>query len=110
MSLTVADMDVRPEKASCTTSWPYNPFVRISVEREKTNTEARLLKETECDVIIEPQYIITKRGFLRGGSVTVTGYPAKYTNFHKMTPEESVIFRNIGDQPKKEKKKRWLFF
>lgn len=111
VSFTVADMVVQPQKVSRTTTWSYNPFDRTTVSTRKTNTEAQLLQENECDVLVEPQYIVNKFGFLRGGSVTVTGYPAKYTNFHKMTPEEAEIIKKAGGMEKKKKaKKRWILF
>lgn len=109
-TFTVADMDVQPTKITATTNWNYNPFKRVNVETVKNNTTAKMLQETGADVLVEPQYIIERRGFLRGGSVTVFGFPAKYSNFHKMTPEEAKIISDLEKlQPKKEKK-RFLFF
>lgn len=93
-SFTVADAEVSKQKVSKTSSWSFNPFVRVDIETVKTNTTAKLLQEVGADVLIEPQYIIEKRGFMRGGSVTVIGFPAKYTDFHKMTPEEAEIVKN----------------
>lgn len=111
VSFTVADVDVRPEKVSATQSWGFNPFKRIDVGLVKTNTTARLVNENNADVLVEPQYIVEHRGFLRGGSVTVTGYPATYSNFHKMTPEEAKIFNEVKSASKgPEKHKKFFFF
>ncbi|MDE7159245.1 MAG: hypothetical protein K2O24_00150 [Muribaculaceae bacterium] len=111
VSFTVADLAVQPQKVSRTTTWSYDPFNRTSDDVRKSNTEAELLKEVECDVLLEPQYIIKKDGFLRGGSITVTGYPAKYTDFHKMTPEEAELVKKASCGDKKTKKrKKWLIF
>lgn len=107
-TFTVADMDVSTTKVSKTTSWAFNPFKRVSMDEVKENTEAALVNENNADVLIEPQYIVKRRGFLRGGSVTVIGFPAKYNNFHKMTPEEAEIVKSIK-KPEKDQKKR-LFF
>lgn len=108
-SFTVADLKVTPYKVSKTTKWNYNPFKSVSVAIIKGNTEALLLDESQADVLLEPQYIVEKRGFLRGGSVTVIGYPAKFENFHKMTSEEATIIRDAS-KPEKKAKKRWFFF
>lgn len=108
-TFTVADLKVSPKKATKTTSWSYNPFKRVSVSTIKDNTEAALVNENNADILLEPQYIIEKRGFMRGGSVTVIGFPAKFENFHKMTPEEAAIVKNL-QKPEKQPKKRWFFF
>lgn len=111
VSFTVADVKVSPEKISQTTSWSFNPFKRVSVETVKDNTTARMLQDAKADVLVEPEYIIEQRGFLRGGSVTVIGFPASYSNFHKMTPEEAELFRALNTKSKKkEHKKRFFLF
>ncbi len=111
-TFTVADLKVSPNKATKTTSWSYNPFKRVSVATIKDNTEAALVNENNADILLEPQYIIEKRGFMRGGSVTVIGFPAKFENFHKMTQEEAEIVKNINgsSKPDCKPKKRWIFF
>ncbi|MCM1520828.1 MAG: hypothetical protein NC098_08590 [Lachnoclostridium sp.] len=110
-TFTVADLDVKKQKITSTTSWSYNPFKRVSVDDVKANTTARMLKDAGADVLLEPEYIVEKRGFLRGGSVTVTGFPANYKNFHKITPEEAEILKNINAKSSKDKKhKKFLFF
>lgn len=110
-TFTVADLDVKEQKITSTTSWNFDPFKRVSVEDVKANTTARMLQEAGADVLLEPEYIIEKRGFLRGGSVTVIGFPANYKNFHQMTPEEAEIIKNINSKPSKEKShKKFLFF
>lgn len=108
-NFTVADMDVQPVKVSKTFSWSYNPFKKVSIGVVKDNTTAQLLKETDADVLVEPQYIVEKRGFMRGGSVTVIGFPAKYSNFHKMTESEAQIVK-AAQRPPQETHKRWFFF
>ncbi len=111
VSFTVADLDVYPTKIFRTTSWSYNPFKSVSVETIKTNTQAQMLEEAGADILVEPEYIVKKGGFLRGGSVTVIGFPAKFNNFHTMTPQEAEVFK-AAKNLKKEKKsgKKFLFF
>lgn len=108
VNFTVADVNTNGIKVSKTTKWNYNPFRPVSVTTEIKNTEAKLLEESGCDILLEPQYIIEKRGFMRGGSVTVIGIPAKYSNFHKMTPEEAAIvsIMNEGSCKKNAKVKK----
>lgn len=112
VNFTVADVKTNGQKVSKTTSWNFNPFKRVSVSTEIKNTEAKMLMETGNDILLEPQYIVEKRGFLRGGSVTVIGIPAKYVNFHKMTPEEATIISkmNVDDKKCNVKKKKWFLF
>ena len=112
-SFSVADVNVQPEKVSATTSWSFNPFKRVDVELIKLNTTAKLIQDAEADILVEPQYIVYKGGFMRGGYVTVYGFPATYSNFHNMTPEEAEIVKaiNSADCNKKPKpRKRFFFF
>lgn len=110
VTFTVANLDVNPKKVEKTYSWSYNPFIRVSVSNVKENVTAELVKESNADVLLEPQYIVHKGGLFRGGSVTVIGIPASYKNFHEMTVEEAAIVRDAFSNNKKETKKRWFFF
>lgn len=109
-SFTVADVEVSPQKVIKTYSWSFNPFKKTSINTIKSNVTAELLNNANADVLVEPQYIIEERGLFRGGSVTVIGFPATYKNFHKMTPEESVIFNNVMSVHKKQSQKKFFFF
>lgn len=83
----------------------------ISIETIKTNLTAQMLQENNADVLVEPQYIVEKRGWLRGGSVTVIGFPAKYKNFHPMTEAEAAVARGIIHEKKQKKNKnKFIFF
>ncbi len=88
-SVTVADLDVKNEKVTKSAEWKWNLLKPFSVEEGKKNVMADLLHEQNADVLVEPEFTITRRGFMRGGTVTVTGFPATYTGFHPMTPEEA---------------------
>lgn len=115
VSFTVADLEVAPQKVSKSTSWNYKLFKSPSIEEIKTNTEAWLLDEVGADVLVEPEYIIERRGCMRGGTVTVTGYPAKFMNFHTPTPQEVQMVvgagANNGKTVKgKKHKRKYLIF
>lgn len=88
-NVTVADLDVAEQKVSKTVNWKWTPLSTVSVSAQKENAAAELCNETGADVVIEPQYVVNRRGLFRGGSVTVTGYPAKYRNFRPMTAEDA---------------------
>ena len=90
-NLTVADMDVSKQRVQHTVEWKWTPFKSVSLSNEKTNATAELLQQSNADVLVEPQYLVKKRGIFRGGSVTVSGYPATYKNFHPMTEAEANI-------------------
>lgn len=90
-NVTVADMDVSKQKQSATTEWSWSPFNTFSLSTVKENAEAKLLEQTGGDVLVEPQFEVHRRGLFRGGSVTVTGYPATYSNFRPMTASEADV-------------------
>ena len=92
-SLTIADLDVQPQKVTATTSWSWNPFRKISSIKDAAVAEA--LRETGADVLVEPVYEVKKGGWFRGGSVTVTGSPAKYVNFRPMTLADAVVVKTL---------------
>ncbi len=94
-NLTVADMDVSKEKVSKTAEWKWNPLSTVSLKEQKKTAEAELLKEADADVLVEPQYEVKRAGLFRGGSVTVSGYPAKYKNFRPMTKADAEIVATL---------------
>lgn len=88
-NLTVADMNVAAKKDSVTVDWKWNPLSTVSLGAQKESATHTLLDKNEADVLVEPEYIVKRRGLFRGGSVTVTGYPATYSNFRAMTDEDA---------------------
>lgn len=92
-SLTIADLDVQPQKVTATTRWSWNPFRKLSSIKDAAVAEA--LKEAGADVLVEPVYQVTKGGLFRGGSVTVTGSPANYVNYRPMTMADAVIIKTL---------------
>ncbi|MCM1309982.1 MAG: lipoprotein [Bacteroides sp.] len=87
-SLAVADLDVQP-KAETTVEFKWSPLSTVSLSEQKKTAMATLLNESGADILVEPNYEIKRRGLFRGGSVTVSGYPASYTNFRKMTSDDA---------------------
>lgn len=88
-NLTVADMSVVAKKDSMTVDWKWNPLSTVSLSAQKETATHNLLSKSDADVLVEPEYIVNRRGIFRGGSVTVIGYPATYTNFRTMTKEDA---------------------
>ncbi len=89
-SLTAASVRVDKKRAEKGTNWEWNPFARVSTETRKNNIVAELLREVNADVLVDPQFIITKHGLFSGGKITVSGYPGHYENFHTMTFDEAT--------------------
>ena len=114
VSFTVADLDVAPQKVSKSVNWDYKLFCRPNLSELKQNAEAALLDEVGGDVLVEPEYIIERRGCMRGGTVTVVGYPAKFQNFHTPSPAEAAMMNGAnavqGKHVKVKKNKRFLVF
>lgn len=99
-NLTVADMNVSAKKDSVTVNWKWNPLSTVSLKAQKESAVHALIGKNDADVIIEPEYIVTRRGIFRGGSVTVLGYPASYTNFRTMSKEDAEKIATInGNSP-----------
>ncbi len=83
-SVTVADLDVYPERVTYTMT-PTKDIVRGGEENVKRAAEAAVLqKYGNADVIVDAQYIIKKVNSSIT-SITVTGHPAHYKNFHSVS-------------------------
>ncbi len=93
LSATVADLDVAKERITYTIA-PSKEIQRCGEANVKRAVEAEALdayaKKTgkTADLLLEPEYIISRtRKFFRGTkvtSITVTGRPASYKNFHSL--------------------------
>lgn len=102
-NLTVADMKVSDSKVSKTIQWDWVGMAG-SDKAKKDQVTSEALKDANADLLVEPQYIVNKRGLFRGGSVTVTGYPATYSNFRPLTQADADIIatlngKNLAGQP-----------
>ena len=80
------------EQATATVEWGWNPFKRMSLEARKGNLVANLLKAKGADVLLEEQFVFESDGF-GGGTLTVTGYPAKFNGFRKATQSDLEALR-----------------
>lgn len=86
-SATVADLKVSPERVTYTIK-PSKALQRGGLANVKKAVESEALTQNgNADVLVEPEYIIAqKRGLFKRSitSITITGRPAKYTNFHSL--------------------------
>ena len=85
-SWTTADLQVSPEKVRITVSAP-SEDIAMSAEVLKENAIGELLEKHNADVLVNPLY---KFDYVDGRlvSLTVSGYPAKHTNFRNISFEE----------------------
>ncbi|MBC6491528.1 hypothetical protein BC349_10815 [Flavihumibacter stibioxidans] len=83
----VADLDVRETKVSGTKAGT----ISTSLDLMKMEAIAAALKSGNADVLIEPAYQIDTEG--SRVTVTVTGWPANYKNFRKMTAADTTLIR-----------------
>jgi hypothetical protein len=86
---TIAELDIANKKITKTVTWNYMPFGldRTQLSDRKENLVASVVKENDGDVLVEPQWEYTKTSFGER-TLTVTGFVAKYKNFHKATPQD----------------------
>ena len=95
LAVAGADIAIETHRVSKSTSWAFNFISPQDLEQRKTNLLNTLSREVGADVIIDPQFTYSKR-LLGGGKLTVSGYPARYTNFRTLSQPEidSLIFNN----------------
>ena len=88
LSATVADLEVSKERITYTMV-PSKAILRGGEANVKQAAEQEaLLKYGNADVLVDAEYTISKTSFLIFGSkissITVTGRPATYKNFHSL--------------------------
>lgn len=87
LSSTVADLDVSNDRVEATLDVT-KEIRRGGLSNIYQTVEAKALKGTKADLLVEPEYTTQKKWTLLGGTkikrVTVTGRPAKFTNFHSL--------------------------
>lgn len=85
-SATQADLVVSPNRVSLDLR-PTKAERRGGLKNVKNHAVAKLLQQNgNADVLVAPEYEVSTRRGLFGKkitSVSVSGYPAKYTNFKK---------------------------
>lgn len=81
----VADLNIK-NKIEATKTWNFKPFHigEPKLNTLKGNFIAEILKENNADVLLEPQFLFSKTSYGER-RLTVTGYPATYSNFRKAT-------------------------
>ena len=87
-SPTVADLEVL-DKVELRKEWNFRPFHigEPKMAMVKGNLISESLQKLDADVLLEPQVNFSRTSY--GARVLViTGYPAKYKNFHKATDKE----------------------
>lgn len=88
---TTADLKVDENRVSMTVEAPKDKKLFISEEQLKENAIGAILEKYSADVLINPLYKTDyKDGVIE--SVTVSGYPAKHTNFRNITFEEQTKY------------------
>lgn len=86
-SVAVADLDVA-DKRIVYTMTPSKDICRGGIRNVKQAAESEALsKNGNADVLLDPEYVVTKKRTLFGSkitSITVTGRPAYYKNFRTL--------------------------
>lgn len=99
-SATVADLKVSDKRVDYTMSPVPKDILRGGENNVKKAAEYEALKRNgEGDILVEPEYIVSKKRTLFGSkisSITVTGRPATYMNFRSLndTVWSNPVFRN----------------
>lgn len=101
---TVADVNVSDNRISYTYIPSKADAKRLSKTQLLNNAIYMALKNNgNADVLLQINYYITKRNVVfvrRINSITVSGYPAKYTNFRKPTKEDYENFERLPQNAK----------
>lgn len=101
---TVVDLKPATDQRITHTMRPSDDICRGGENNVKRAVEAEALeKYGNADVLLEPQYVISKRqGLLRSRitSITVSGRPAYYTNFRTLNDTVwcNPVFRGVSPQ------------
>lgn len=88
LSATVAELEVSPERVTYTMT-PSKEIRRGGLANVKQAAEQEVLaKYGNADVLVDAEYVISQTSYLIFGkkveSITVTGRPARYKNFHSL--------------------------
>lgn len=87
LAVSGAELIISENSVSKTIVWVTGFINRIDLEQRKINLVNDLCREVGADVLVDPQFTLSKR-ILGGGKLTVRGYPAKYKNFKPLSDEE----------------------
>jgi len=83
----LVDMDVKEEKVSAT----INARGKKVSDDLKNQVLAEAIKKSNADVLVEPRFETDIKG--RKMTVTVTGFPATYKNFHTIKQDEVELLK-----------------
>lgn len=97
----VAEGDVKA-KVTETVTWDWNPFKHDKFNLKKGNLVAETLQKYDADVLLEPQFIVTKQSFGKR-SITVSGFPVKYNSFRQATASDLKAIEAVNTYNKTEK-------
>lgn len=84
----VAELEVKIERVTAATQARANS----SIETLKSEAVNQAMKKTGADILVEPKFESETIGGRR--TVTVTGYPAFYTNFRPMQPGDEFLLNS----------------
>lgn len=91
LSSTVADLEVYPERISYTLANPDKKLQRAGLSNVKMAAIQEALKDPKAkgaDILVDAEFVVEQTNYFIFGkdieSVTVTGRPAKYKNFHSL--------------------------
>ena len=112
-SATIADLEVDDQRITHTMS-PSKEIQRGGLNNIKQAVEYEALnKYGNADILLEPQYVISKKQTLfrsKITSISVSGRPARYKNFRSL--HDSVwcnpVFRGVNETKRIVKTKRFL--
>lgn len=83
LSSTVADLEVSPDRIVVTQSGEeLKGYIDV-----KQAVEHKALEKVNADVLVNPEFVIKTKNYIifkKIESVTVSGRPAKYKNFHSL--------------------------
>ncbi len=101
LSSTVADLEVMPQRISYTMS-PTKAVRRGGLANVKQAAENEALAKLggNADLLVEPEYVVENTNYVffkKVKSITVSGRPAKFTNFHSLNDSVWVnpVFRGL---------------
>ncbi len=88
LSATVADLDVAQNRITYTTT-PSKEVQRAGLGNVKRAAimEALQKSDANADILVEPEFVISMKNcffYKKVTSITVTGRPAKYKNYHSL--------------------------
>lgn len=99
-SQVVADLEISHSKITETVSYEFKVRDKVNHDDLKDNAVFEALAKSRADILVAPQFKISRR-YCGGSSVdytiTVTGYPATYSNFRQLPQAERMELRELKD-------------